>query len=352
MNILRLLFLAGAIQGFFTFLALFSFGRTHKKANYYLSFTVLTLTINMITDFLFHGNEPFSYPSHSNLHSLLAFTYGPLIYLYVRDLTGFPSPGVRRILWYFSPFFIALVYMALCYYPRINRILYPYFFILEILAMLNVLCFIGFSIRYLFLHERAIESSYSNLEKVSLIWLRLIIYSMAIIISAAVVLYFYRPYFDVIWLLVAILIYIMSYFTIRRPGVLSGLLEGGKMGKYQKSSLSTEMLQRNKKAIERCMEEEKVYLDNEITLPVLAEKTSIPMHHLSQIINQVYGKNFYEFISHYRIMAAKEMMLSPEYDEQKIIDICFRVGFNTISAFNKSFKKITGLTPTEYRNRK
>jgi AraC-like DNA-binding protein len=97
------------------------------------------------------------------------------------------------------------------------------------------------------------------------------------------------------------------------------------------------------------MDEEKLFLNGGITLPVYTERLSIPPRQLSRIINQFHNNNFYEFISYYRIIAAREMILSPEYDEQKVIDNCFRVGFNTISAFNKSFRKITGLPPAEFR---
>jgi AraC-like DNA-binding protein len=202
----------------------------------------------------------------------------------------------------------------------------------------------------LFRHEKAIEGTFSNLEKLSLQWLRLILYSVAIIMLIAVVLFFRRAYFDAVWLLVALLIYTMSYFTLKKPEVFSGLIEKSKGGKYQKSSLSPGMLEDYKQKIDKLMEEEKLFLDNEISLPLLADKMAIPVHHLSQIINQVYHQNFYEFISHYRIETAKEMMQSPEFEKLKIIEICFNVGFNTISAFNTSFRRITGLTPSQYKN--
>lgn len=314
-----------------------------------MSFTVLLLTINMLIDFFFHGSEPLGYPKHGDLHALLGFSYGPLIYLYVRVLAGHVLPGKKTILLYFSPLVFSLPFMILCASPELKQWPYEHFFTVEIFPLLHALLFITLAIRCLCRHERAIRDSYSNIEKMSLEWLRLIIYSMMLIILTAVVLYFWRAYFDVIWLLVALLIYVMSYFAMRRPEILTGPIRDENAGKYQKSSLNPEMLQGYKLMMDRFMEDEKAYLDNELTLPLLAEKVSIPVHHLSQVINRAYHRNLFEFIGFYRIEAAKQMMRSPEFYEQKIIDICFRVGFNTISAFNKAFKKIAGMTATQYR---
>jgi AraC-like DNA-binding protein len=349
MNAIRFIFLIASIQGFITFLALFSFGKSHRKANYYLSFTVLILAINMLSDYLFHGKEPLEFMSHGNFHALLGFAYGPFIYLYTRALTGVLSPGKGMIAIYFIPFSLASLYMLMCTVPGLYPTVGKYYFLVELLSLFNNLVFIVLSIICIKRYEKAITNSFSNLEKLSLQWVRIILYSISGIMIIAMALYLAKVYFDLIWVLLALLIYFMSYYSLRRPEILTGLVAEGKYNKYVKSSLSPELIHKNKSKIEKCMQEEKVFLDSEITLPVLAEKLSIPVHHLSQIINQEYGKNFYEFISYFRIEAAREMMRSPEYTEMKIIDICYRVGFNSISAFNKSFKNFSGLTPTQFR---
>jgi AraC-like DNA-binding protein len=349
MDTIRFIFLIASIQGFITFLALFSFGKSHRKANYYLSFTVLILAINMLSDYLFHGREPLAFMTHGNVHALLGFAFGPFIYLFTRTLTGFLPPGKGMIAVYFIPFSLASLHMLLCTVPGLYSTLGKYYFLVELLSLFSNLVFIVLSIMCVKRYEKAIIDSFSNLEKLSLQWVRIILYSITGIMMIGLALYLARVHFDLIWLLLALLIYFMSYYSLRRPEVLTGFIEEGKYNKYVKSSLSPELIQKNKTKIEKCMEEEKVFLDSEITLPALAEKLSIPVHHLSQIINQEYGKNFYEFISYFRIEAAREMMRSPEYAEMKIIDICYRVGFNSISAFNKSFKNFSGLTPTQFR---
>jgi AraC-like DNA-binding protein len=353
MSILKIAVLLGAAQGIITSLVLFSYGKSHKKANYFLSFAVLMMAINLFADYFFDIKGMQGFLNHTHFHPLTGFAYGPLIYLYVRALAGFTLPGKRTILFFSLPFCCASIYIAVCLLPQFgfNHVLNRYFFIIEITSLVYMLLFTIMAIVCLYRHERAIKDSYSNLKNHSLQWLRLIIYSTGVIIVSAAVLYFWRAYFDIVWLLIAFLIYLMSYFTLRKPEMISGLIDVDSINKYRNSPVNTTMLRDGKLLIDRLMEKDKLFLDNEITLPLLAERMSLPVHHVSQIINQVYHKNFYEYIGYYRIQAAKEMMLSPEFDEQKIIDICYRVGFNTISAFNKSFKNNTGFTPSQFRTK-
>ncbi|MBN1534508.1 MAG: AraC family transcriptional regulator [Spirochaetes bacterium] len=352
MYVLKIVFLVGSIQGFITSLALFSFGKTHRKANYYLATSVLVMTGILLVDYFFHGNEPFRFLKHSDFHAVLSFLLGPLLYLYVKSLTGLGTPKKSAVILYFTPFISVLLFMGVYIASGFLPQVYQYFFIIEICSLLYVLSFIILSILGIQRYERAIRDSFSNLDKVSLQWLRVIEIVLATIILAAAVLYFWKSYFDMVWILVALMIYIISYYTLRKPDIFSGTVAEEGVKKYQKSSLNSKILQDNKMKIDKIMKEEKVYMDSEITLPMLAEKLSLPVHHLSQIINQAYNKSFYEFISLYRIEQAKELILSSKDEDIRIMNICFQVGFNTISSFNKSFKKFTGLTPTQFRNKK
>ena len=85
-----------------------------------------------------------------------------------------------------------------------------------------------------------------------------------------------------------------------------------------------------------------------LTLQNLADILGIQSRHLSQIINDKYKQNFYDYINSYRIHAAKEK-LADSTDKKTILEILYAVGFNTKSSFNTAFMKHTGLTPTKFR---
>ena len=96
---------------------------------------------------------------------------------------------------------------------------------------------------------------------------------------------------------------------------------------------------------------EKPYLDPLLTLAMLAEQLSMPTKHLSQIINEHFRQNFNDFINSYRIRAAIAKLSAVQTREDKLLKIAFESGFNSKSVFNAAFKKNTGFSPSEFRQR-
>jgi AraC-like DNA-binding protein len=94
---------------------------------------------------------------------------------------------------------------------------------------------------------------------------------------------------------------------------------------------------------------EKPFLDPQFSLPVLARRLGISTHHLSQILNEEIGQNFFDFLASYRIEEAKKILSDEEYSYIKIEEIAQMVGYNSKSAFNTAFKKIAGSTPSEFK---
>jgi len=76
----------------------------------------------------------------------------------------------------------------------------------------------------------------------------------------------------------------------------------------------------------------------------------ISKHQLSQVINEQTGMNFFEYVNQHRIGEARQLLSATSKKELNIIDIAYEVGFNNKVSFNTAFKKITGKTPTSFRN--
>ena len=96
------------------------------------------------------------------------------------------------------------------------------------------------------------------------------------------------------------------------------------------------------------MDEEKIYLDNELNLPQLAKRLAVSSHDLSYALNRGFNKNFFEFVNAYRVAEAKKLMLSDKYKHLNILGIAYSSGFNSKTTFNISFKKETHLSPTQF----
>jgi YesN/AraC family two-component response regulator len=99
------------------------------------------------------------------------------------------------------------------------------------------------------------------------------------------------------------------------------------------------------------IEQQKLYTETELTLKQLADKLQLPSYQVSQAINDGMKKNFYDLINGYRVENAKRLLLDPKNENYTILSVGFEAGFNSKTTFNTVFKKFTGVTPTEFRNK-
>ncbi|TVR40953.1 MAG: AraC family transcriptional regulator [Cryomorphaceae bacterium] len=97
------------------------------------------------------------------------------------------------------------------------------------------------------------------------------------------------------------------------------------------------------------LKEEKVFLNPELTLRGLAEKCDEKSYLVSQAINQCLGKSFFELINSYRVEEAQRLMLDSKHDHLSLLGVGFEAGFNSKTTFNTTFKRITGMTPNEFK---
>ncbi|RMB58612.1 AraC family transcriptional regulator [Dokdonia sinensis] len=96
------------------------------------------------------------------------------------------------------------------------------------------------------------------------------------------------------------------------------------------------------------MEAEKPYLDAEINLITLSRKLNLSRAELSEIINSGLGKNFNDFVNGYRVEAVKQMLAEGKQEQLSLLGIALNCGFNSKATFNRVFKKLTHLSPSEY----
>lgn len=118
--------------------------------------------------------------------------------------------------------------------------------------------------------------------------------------------------------------------------------------KYQKSLFNKKQLKVYREQLDKLLVEEKPYLDPNLTLKALAEKLEIPSNHLSQLLNEGYGKNFADFVNTYRLETFKSKVADPSQRQLTILALAYDSGFNSKTVFNTYFKKIMGTTPRAY----
>jgi AraC-like DNA-binding protein len=84
----------------------------------------------------------------------------------------------------------------------------------------------------------------------------------------------------------------------------------------------------------------------ELSLRKVAKAVNISANHLSEKFKQVTGLNFVEYVARTRFKHACDLLRNPS---RRISEIAFAVGFQSLSQFNRVFKKLSGKSPTEFR---
>lgn len=105
------------------------------------------------------------------------------------------------------------------------------------------------------------------------------------------------------------------------------------------------------KKLERLMQCNKIYRNPCLTLSSTAETLGISACYLSSMVNALLNKSFIDFINEYRVEDVKSHLHSKEFEHYTIVSVGFEAGFNSKSAFYSAFKKHTGLTPLQFKNK-
>lgn len=95
--------------------------------------------------------------------------------------------------------------------------------------------------------------------------------------------------------------------------------------------------------------EQKPYLDPEMTLVKLAGLMDTKGYLLTKALNQVQGMTFSQYLNAFRMQEAKRLLLDPKFKDFTLLAIGFEAGFNSKASFNRIFKASTGIPPGVFR---
>ncbi|MCG6192355.1 helix-turn-helix domain-containing protein [Leptospira sp. FAT2] len=116
--------------------------------------------------------------------------------------------------------------------------------------------------------------------------------------------------------------------------------------KVEEEPLDEELL----KKLNRLLDSEKIFLTENLTILILAQKLNVPEKKIRKLINQGLGyRNFNEFLNHFRIQEAQTILADPTKNEIPVLRIAMDLGYGSLAPFNRAFKEIAGNTPTEFR---
>ena len=99
--------------------------------------------------------------------------------------------------------------------------------------------------------------------------------------------------------------------------------------------------------IKRAKEFIKANYSKSITLEDVGREINVSPQYLSKLFKEETGENFIDYLTGIRIRIAKNLL---EGDELSVKEICYSIGYSDPNYFSRIFKKIVGITPTEYKD--
>jgi AraC-like DNA-binding protein len=143
------------------------------------------------------------------------------------------------------------------------------------------------------------------------------------------------------FLLNALFIYSLSY--------AHQLLETRDKPKDKEVTTTAEPAPDDIERIRAVMEEQQLYLTQNLNIEEFARHVGLHYREVSSIINKHFDTNFFEFVNAYRVDKAKAMLVDPVFAHMTILDILLESGFNSKSAFHRFFKRYTGMSAADFR---
>lgn len=355
------------LHGYFLSVVLFVNKKGSKTANHILSALVFCISV-LLTDYIFSNIGLSRRWPHLILAAFpLWFFIGPLFYFYFMTALNTDRKWQQRDLLHFSLVALAALNLLRFYlldaptkltviFER-NISAYEFFpnILMTALFSVQAVYYIFKALAALKNYEQKYMGQVSNTIIQRIDWLKLLLRMFIIFLISDLaisnLLAFWGQYSAIYvfaaYFLIAIFVYVIAYTMVLTPEKLFTQLDA-LTTKYRTSMLSQADLVQIKKQLLDFMLAQKPFLDESLRLTDLAKNLNLPMHHLSQVLNQELNLNFYDFINRYRVQEAQARLIDPKYSDLTFLAIAFDVGFNSNASFYRIFKKHTGQTPSQY----
>ena len=338
--------------------------KTH--ADKYLIAFFITIILGVFNDVL-----AIMLPQYKALFSFggIAVPVGAaFIFLYIDALISHKTLQLYYRILVFVPSIIVLVFLFFNPEYEIvssnNTLLTTGYFLFK---MGMPLAFLIVSNYRLIQYKKGLKNEFSYMENIDFKWLKVILDSSLLLLAIALLSFaLYR--FNIITSL-TILVYFTNFalfifilflafygikntYTFRDIITESDLPPEGNSSSNGNST-ATEVLNEPEKEqiiekLESAIVSEKPHLSEKLTISTLSMQANIPQKQLSQILNNHYKKNFFDYINTLRINEFNRRIKLGDNHKFTILSIAYDCGFSSKSAFNRAYKKHVGVPPSTF----
>ena len=335
-------------------------------SRFFLSLCLTIFLISLIEGIGMNSGFFETYPSAAFWSPSFVLLLGPGLYLFTKSVLNADFKFMKIYWFHIIPFIASLLYIQLNYQklsfsskievldqainnpPSIIGVI-----TIIIFGLLSVYLF--FSFREIKLFNTKLNMEFADLENKNVVWLSNILISFFLIFVFSFIQNILRYYTPHLWnatILFSLVIYIylgsrllfkfMEYQVPVLPAESADKKKGKTVEEIKKLKEVADLIHNE-------IETEKHFLDPDLSLHVLAEKLNLKPVLISQSLNQVVKRNFFDYINKHRIEYACFLLKTYSSKEKNVTEVMYESGFNSKSSFNTAFKKYLGITPTSYK---
>ncbi len=291
--------------------------------------------------------------------------WSPLFYLYVKSLFFSDFRFSSKHLLHFIPFFLFLQYVLVAFHfkgmeEKMTMIRHNQLLTAQSSLWLNILISLQIAIYLVVVlvlyhnYQKRLKGVQSNISPVQDRWVKIFIfgylaaYLVTILCRAGLYLHHQLGELFIFTSFLAFFLYflLLFYKAITHPDIF---MKTEERPEARTNTIPKQEAHSLLKVVHDYMIQREPFLNPDLSLKQLASELKIPERLLSGVINQYRNQNFYDFVNSYRISKAQRMLTDDTFKRKTVLEILYDSGFNSKSSFNQVFKKITGLTPTEFK---
>ena len=343
-----------------------------QKHNFFLNMLLLLLLIHLFGELLIATGAYVHVPSLVGIQFPFRVLLGPALYFYAYGAISSNSklPRLQLIMALLGPVLVVVCMLPFMFLitPAEKLTLAdpatrdPELFKIAVFTCSSAtLIFMSYTLAYLVMafklqqaHRKQLMERFSTIEQKSLDWFKpLLLLWGAVWVSYA--LEFYLNVMGLRWFgsgivlpcfeVIALAVFIQNALQ-QKPLSITDKTVPNATGEPRVSLINKEQMQSIAKKLNRVMEEQQLFLNNDLSLKRLAEAIGETQNHISETLSQHLDTNFFHYTNGFRVAAAKTAL----GDQDKfIINIAYDVGFNSKSTFNTAFKRSVGCSPSAYR---
>lgn len=369
-DLLNILLLIGAVQGFlFTIITFFS-KRLKSKSNYFLALLILGFSLNNFQYYFSLANLI----SYDTLINYIFLPYASVnmvfYYFYVKTYLNPEFVVGKKEKMLFVPFLfffiVVTLYKILYGFDLLSeKMMYSFYTMLfyhEIFSLIFSLILLLLVVKTIRRYKSRLHKEGDNQLNRSPDWLMVLSFiglMLCIFWLVGLVSEFWGwgneyHFYYTLWIGMSFAIYILGHIGLYKFGLIEEQKELKSKSKFKTTKAKSKPFKTENENLDKFRNfvmVERNFMDSNLSLEMVASYLNLNKSYLSRIINAEMGTNYSDYVNSLRVEEAKKYLDDPDYNNFTLHAIGLEVGFNSKSSFNSAFKKFTGLTPTEYKKK-